>query len=521
MTANKRIFLNVIATYGRSLFGLVCGLFSARWVLEALGKEDFGLYGVVGALTIFIAFLNMMLSSALGRYYAFSIGEAKKAAEEGRAEDGLENCRRWFNTALSIHTVVPVILMLVGYPIGEWAVRNFLTIPPDRLETCVWVFRLACISSFVGMVNVPFTAMYTAKQYIAELTIYSFVQTAANTAFFYFMATHPGSWLMKYAIWMCFIAITPQVIITARAFAIFKECRINLSYWWDLARFKQLGAYALWQMFGGLGYIFRTQAIAILVNKYFGPSVNAAMGIANQASSQTQTLAAAMQGAFQPAIATACGEGNYEMMRKMAFRACKFGMLLTLLFLIPFSLELKEVMRLWLKNPPEYSAGLCWCMMAMLFIDKTTLGHMLAVSANGNIRNYQIFLGGSLILTLPIAWLLVAYGFGVYAVGGAMIFTVCLCAWGRLFFARTLVGMSIRLWVSKVMLPVVVSAVPSAVLAYSVVLSAAPSFSRVVLTTLVAEVVFLPSAWFLALSREERAFASERILARLPWRNRK
>ena len=106
MTATKSISMNMIATYGRSLFGLACGLFSARWVLEALGKEDFGLYGVVGALTIFIAFLNMMLSGALGRYYAFSIGEANRATDEGRAADGLENCRRWFNTALSIHTVV-------------------------------------------------------------------------------------------------------------------------------------------------------------------------------------------------------------------------------------------------------------------------------------------------------------------------------------------------------------------------------------------------------------------------------
>ena len=114
MSPNKRIFLNIIATYGRSLFALVCGLFSARWVLEALGKEDFGLYGVVGALTIFISFLNTLLSGALGRYYAFSIGEAKKAAEEGRAADGLENCRQWFNTALSIHTIVPVVLMLIG-----------------------------------------------------------------------------------------------------------------------------------------------------------------------------------------------------------------------------------------------------------------------------------------------------------------------------------------------------------------------------------------------------------------------
>lgn len=36
MTENKRIALNIVATYGRSLFALVCGLFTSRWVLMAL-----------------------------------------------------------------------------------------------------------------------------------------------------------------------------------------------------------------------------------------------------------------------------------------------------------------------------------------------------------------------------------------------------------------------------------------------------------------------------------------------------
>jgi len=51
MSPNKRIFLNIVATYGRSLYALVCGLFISRWVLAALGKTDFGLYGVVGGMT--------------------------------------------------------------------------------------------------------------------------------------------------------------------------------------------------------------------------------------------------------------------------------------------------------------------------------------------------------------------------------------------------------------------------------------------------------------------------------------
>lgn len=48
MTENRRIALNIAATNGRSLFALVCGLFTSRWVLMALGQSDYGLYGVSG-----------------------------------------------------------------------------------------------------------------------------------------------------------------------------------------------------------------------------------------------------------------------------------------------------------------------------------------------------------------------------------------------------------------------------------------------------------------------------------------
>ena len=56
MTANRRIFLNIIATCGRSLYAHVCGLFISRWVLQVPGKTDFGLYGVVGGMTIIVMF---------------------------------------------------------------------------------------------------------------------------------------------------------------------------------------------------------------------------------------------------------------------------------------------------------------------------------------------------------------------------------------------------------------------------------------------------------------------------------
>lgn len=80
LSPNRRIFLNIVATYGRSLFALVCGLFSARWVLEALGQEDFGLYGVVGGLVAFIGIVNSLLGCAVGRFYAVSVGAADSSS---------------------------------------------------------------------------------------------------------------------------------------------------------------------------------------------------------------------------------------------------------------------------------------------------------------------------------------------------------------------------------------------------------------------------------------------------------
>lgn len=80
MSPNRRIFLNIVATYGRSLFALVCGLFTSRWVLAALGKTDFDLYSVVGGMMVFIAFPNALLNVVTGRFYEYAEGLAQKSA---------------------------------------------------------------------------------------------------------------------------------------------------------------------------------------------------------------------------------------------------------------------------------------------------------------------------------------------------------------------------------------------------------------------------------------------------------
>ena len=51
MSPNRRIFLSIIATYGRSLYALVCGVFVSRW-MSAAEKSEFGVCGVVGGMMV-------------------------------------------------------------------------------------------------------------------------------------------------------------------------------------------------------------------------------------------------------------------------------------------------------------------------------------------------------------------------------------------------------------------------------------------------------------------------------------
>ena len=76
MTPNRRIFLNIVATYGRSLYALVCGLFISRWVLAAVGKSEGGLDGVVGGMAVIVMLV-----------YTMRLVRCRIAAEDGRRDE--------------------------------------------------------------------------------------------------------------------------------------------------------------------------------------------------------------------------------------------------------------------------------------------------------------------------------------------------------------------------------------------------------------------------------------------------
>ena len=510
MTPNRRIFLNVVATYGRSLLALVCGLFTGRWVLMSLGSVDYGLLGLVGGLTGFVVFFNDLLSNAISRFYAVGVGMAKVDGEKG-----LEECRKWFNTAVTIHLLLPFALVAVGYPIGAWAIDHYLSIPVDKIADSMKVWAFVCLSCLMSMVTVPCRAYYVAKQEIAELTVYGVAQTLLNMAFVYYMVSHPGHWLVKYALWSCAIACIPNLVLAVRAMWSFPECRLNVRYMFVRENLVELGKFAFCRFWGAGASMAQSQGLPIIVNKYLGVMYNATMTVGTTVASQTLTLSQAMSGAMGPAIYNAYGAGDRKDFKSRVEQASKLGALMYLLFAIPAALEIGELLALWLKTPPPQADVLCLFVMAAYLTERLSDGQVNAIYATGRIARFQATLCVNCVIGILASWLFVSHGLGMAGIGLGIVLFKVLIMGCRVLYARKEAGLSAKKWLNEIFIPIAAASTVSAVSGFCTRLVLDASFARVVATTAVTLGVFCPLSWFFVLREAERSFVREKVMARI------
>lgn len=500
MSSSRRIAVNVLSSYGRSIVSAGLALFSSRWVLNALGQDDYGLYNVVGALIAFIVFLNGVLSNSASRHFAFSIGRGDP-----------REVRRWFNSALSIHVLIATVLIVAGWPLGEHVVRHSLTIPEARVATSVWVFRISLVSAFVGMVSVPFVAMFTAKQYIAELALWALVQSGLVFLLAFGLRFVSGDLLLIYALGMVSIVVAMQAARIIRGFALFEECRLSFSDWLSREHLKEIFGFAFWNSIGSAGQMLRDQGSNVLLNLHFGPGVNAAYGIANQLSGQTTVLSSSMIGAFSPEITASEGRGDRARMLSLSGKASKFGTLLVLLFAVPLMLEMEYVLRLWLRIPPDHAADFCRWILFAFMIERMSTGAGLAVNAHGKIAAYQSTVGLAVVAAFPLAWLFLAAGSAPTSIGIAFVLSTTAVTVGRLFWMRKLFGQPMREWIRRVALPTILTGAAATAAGALPLLAMPQSFARLCLATGISVATILCLVWSTILGAAERKVVAGRL----------
>lgn len=429
----KRVAKNTIFLYGRMMLGMIVALYTSRVILNALGVDDFGINNVVGGFVAMFSLISSALTSSIGRFLTFELGRNNHI-----------KLKEVFATSLLIQLSLSALILIVAETVGLWFVNYKMVIPPDRLYAANWVFQASVFGFILGLLSTPYNAAIVAHEKMNIYAYFGILQIFLNLFIVLFIAYAPFNFdkLIVYSILMFSVGILMQAIYWTYCYKHFPECHaapaLKKQCW------KEMSGFAGWNGIGCTAAILRDQGVNVLLNLFFGPVVNAARGIATSVSNAVGQFTGNFMTALNPQITKSYASGDHDYMFSLVERGSRFGYYIMLLISLPVILEAPFILGLWLKQYPDNTIifvrlVLCYSLIEVLSYTLITLQ-----VATGKIRNYQIAVGGLLLLNFPFSWLALHFGAAPYFVYIVAIIIAIGCLLLRLWFLRAMVGLSMR-----------------------------------------------------------------------------
>ena len=360
MADNKRIAKNTIFLYFRMLLVMGVNLYTSRVVLSVLGFEDYGLYNVIGGIVTMFTFLNGSLGSATSRYITFELGKKN-----------FERLNRIFNTALVIHIFIAILVVLLAETVGLWFFYEKMTIPADRLDAAFWVYQISILTCF-------------------------------------FTLTQPMDRLVFYAILLCLVQIGIMLFYRYYCKRHYPSCKRRL--YKDKTLFKEMFAYGSYDLIGNISVLAQGQGLNILLNMFYGPTVNAARGIAYQVQGAITQFSNNFMTAVRPQIIKSYAEGDVDGMMKLVKQSSCFSFYLMWMISLPVCLEADYLLSLWLGKYPEHTVNFLILIVALCLVQTIKTPRTTIFHATGHIKWSNIIVGIILCAAFPLAYVALKLG---------------------------------------------------------------------------------------------------------------
>lgn len=497
----KRIAKNTLMLYVRMLFGMLVSLYTSRVVLQALGVEDYGIYNVVGGFVAMFSMISSSLSSSVSRFLTFELGRGD-----------MEQLKKVFSTSLCIHLALAGIVFLAAESVGVWFLNTQMTIPADRLYAANWVFQASLVAFMFGLFSVPYNASIVAHERMTVFAYFGILDIILRLFIILFVAYAPFYFdrLIVYSLLLVVLGISMQAVYWIYCKRHFEECRLQFRFYRDI--WKAMSAFAGWNFIGCTAVLLKDQGVNILLNLFIGPVINAARAIAGSVNNVLSSFAGNFMTALNPQITKSYAAGDYPYMFSLVERGSRFSYYILLVFALPVLFETEFILTLWLKNYPEHTVNFVRLVLLVTMCDILSNTLINLQLATGKLRNYQLAVGGMLLMNFPLSYICLKLGFPPESVLiVALIVAIC-CLFLRLVFLRKMVGLPVRRYLYKVCGNVLLVSVSALLLPLFVTLEMPDGFLRFFAVSILSVVCTLSSIYWIGCTVHERNFLREKTV---------
>lgn len=451
--STRRIAKNTGFLYVRMLLTMGVAFYTSRVVLNALGVEDYGIYNVVGGVVAMFSFLTGMFTSATQRFlnYEMGLGNRKRLNEI-------------FSMSVTLNVMIAILIVLVSEIVGLWFINHKLVIPEDRLTAAHWVFQFSLLAMAVTIISAPYNAVIIAHERMSAFAYIAVVECLLKLGVAIVIVYCSVDKLIVYGTLLLVVAFIVRAIYSLYCKRRFEEC--HYKFYWDKVLFREMGAFAGWNMYGNFAFVMTTQGVNMLLNMFFGPAVNASRAIAVQIQMAIQGFATNFTMAIDPQIVQSYAKGKKEEIFRLVCYSSKFSFFLLLLLALPVLLETELLLKLWLRQVPDYSVVFVRLVLIQMLIRVLQNPLHTLMHATGKMRKYQLIDGTLLLLNIPVSYWLLKEGEDATVVFMVSIIFIFVAFIALLYVVWSVIGFSVYVFWREVIWRVLMVSVLLGIMIY-------------------------------------------------------
>ena len=492
-STNKQIANNTIMLYIRMAVIMIVQLYTSRIILDALGISDYGLYNVVGGIVVMFGFINTTLSASTQRYITFELGGGD-----------LEKLKSVFRSSIQLHIIIAILIAVVCEPVGLWLIFNKLQIPEGQLNTTIWVFQISIATFVMSVLTVPYNATIIAHERMSIYAYISVIEVLLKLASVYILLLVNNNRLIIYSLMGLFISSGIRSFYMMYCKKHFEES--HYTHIVDKGQLKEMLNFSGWNLVAHIASVLNTQGLNILLNIFFGPTVNAARGIAVQVQVALNQFCTNFLVAVNPELTKSYAAGEYEKSISLMHRASKFGFYLLLMVTLPFFWEADAILGIWLKQVPQDTAIFIKILLLCLLIWAFTNPMTTVAYATGHIKRLNTVCGVIVVIALPISWLVLKQGSPAYSVFLVVLILEIISLIARMIIVRSVIHFSVTNFIKDVFVRSFVVALSSSILPCFLHYYLNQSIYHSIIVCVSAVLSVIISSFYLGMNSVERAF---------------
>ncbi|MDP8228110.1 MAG: flippase, partial [Candidatus Electryoneaceae bacterium] len=502
---------NTLSSYGRDIIDAITLIILTPFIIQMLGREQFGLWSLLWAFLNLLTLIDMGFGNSVVKFVA----DAKGKGDMNRQQSIIA-------TLFWIYVGLGGVLMLCVLG-GMLFFNQIFNIPPEYHEKARMVLVILGLRSALTMPFGMFRGVLIGHQKMKVANGYKILAALAYfVSVLIFLRWIPS--LRMLALLNMVGGVAPMVAMLVHAKATLPGISLHPKFF-NRSVVKEVSSFSMYFMLIHVSTLIATKVDAMIIQTFMMLEMVAVYTIAMRLSEKGQQFCFQLVKTLTPVVAELHGAGDHENIRAVWQRGTKITVAFAAPLLIGLILLAEPLIRAWVGSEFEEDQ-----IMLATYACRWLAGAAMVMVIHGNTANilsmqgHQKFLAFSLIGGQLLNLALTITMIGPLGLEGVAMATLISAGISQLFIqhrAGKIHNYSLGKFYQQTLIPCIVPVVLMA-LAFHVVQTfyTLTNLFEVAMLEIIGVMLFALVFWFIGFTENERDYFKKRILRKLSHKKR-